>query len=75
MWFDYNKMAKVLWQCMVLALLWTIWMERNSRIFEERSMELIGIFEKAKYLASLWASTDTAFKDFPFSLIIYIGWM
>lgn len=28
------------------------------------------IFEKAKFLASLWASTDKEFKAIPFSLII-----
>ena len=28
------------------------------------------LFEKAKYLASLLASTDKAFKYFPFSLIV-----
>ena len=44
-----NKKVEVLWRCMVLSLLWTIRMARNSRIFKERSMELIDIFEKAKY--------------------------
>ena len=28
------------------------------------------IFEKAKYLASLWASTDKSFKGFPISIIV-----
>ncbi|GMN45376.1 hypothetical protein TIFTF001_014557 [Ficus carica] len=65
-----NKMAKALWKCLVLAVQWNIWIERNLRIFEEKEMGVDDIFEKAKFLASLWASTDNAFKNIPFSLIV-----
>lgn len=33
-----NKMAKVLWNCFVMFLLWNIWTERNSRVIEEKEM-------------------------------------
>lgn len=46
-------------------------MERNARVFEDRVLEIEGIYEKAKFSASLWASADKSFKDFPFPLIIY----
>lgn len=55
--FGSNKMAKVL--C--------------ARLFEEKEVELIDIFEKVKFLASLWASTSKAFKEFPLSIII-LNW-
>lgn len=42
-----------------------LWMERDSKIFEEKEMESIDMFEKAKF--TLWASTDKALKEFPFS--------
>lgn len=34
-----NRMTKVLQNCMVLALMWAIWMERNSRIFDDKELE------------------------------------
>ncbi|EXB51247.1 Succinate-semialdehyde dehydrogenase [Morus notabilis] len=64
-----NKLGKVLWNSLVLSVLWTLWPGRNSRIFDEREMDITDLFEKAKFTVSLWASTDKAFKGFPFSLI------
>ena len=60
-----------LWRCILLAVFWTIWMERNNRIFEgkEESKELI--WEKVKYLASLWASGLETFKWLSVSYILY----
>ena len=37
--FGTNHLAKVMWKCIVLSLLWVIWIERNSRIFEDKSNE------------------------------------
>lgn len=41
-----------------------IWLERNRRIFEENELQKEDLFEKAKILASLWPSIDSAFQDF-----------
>ena len=68
--FGSNKMARALWKSMVVALMWSIWMERNARVFTDKQMQPQDIFEKAKYLASLWASTDKSFKGFPLTLIV-----
>ena len=70
--FGNNNLAKVMWKCIVLSLLWEIWIERNNGIFEDKVISE-DLFEKAKYLASLWASKDKAFTDFPFSLIV-LNW-
>ena len=67
-----NNLAKVMWKCLVLSLVWVIWIEWNNRIFEDKVISE-DLFEIAKYLAYLWASTDKAFKDFPFSLIV-LNW-
>lgn len=40
-------------------------MERNQKAFEDKEMSLKDLFEKAKFLASLWSSTDSSFKNFP----------
>ena len=53
--------------------MWVIWIERNNRIFEDKVMGSDDLFEKDKYSASLRASTDKAFKDFPLSLIV-LNW-
>ena len=45
-------------------------MERNARIFMDKEMKPQDIFEKAKYVASIWASTDKYFKGFQLSLIV-----
>ena len=68
--FGSNKMARVMWRAMVMSLMWSLWLERNARIFSAKEMCPQDVFEKAKFLASLWASTDKAFKGFPFSLIV-----
>lgn len=39
-----------------------MWMERNARNFEEKEMGPFDIFEKEKFLESLWAASDKAFK-------------
>lgn len=44
--------------------------ESNATIFAEKEMGPQDIIEKAKHLASLWTSTDQAFKGFPFSLVV-----
>lgn len=49
-------------------------MGRNSLVLEENEMEMLDLFEKAKFLASLWASTDRAFMETPFALIV-LNWM
>ena len=71
--FATNNLAKVMWKCIVLSLLWVIWIERNNRIFVDIVMSIEDLFEKAEYLASLWASSDKTFKEFPFSLIV-LNW-
>ena len=51
-------------------MLRVIWIERNIRIFEVKGMSSEDLYEKEKYVASLWASKG---KDFPFSLIV-LNW-
>lgn len=58
---------------MVISILWTPWLGRNSRNFEEKELDSDDFFERAKLSASLWASTDKVFKCFPFLLII-LNW-
>lgn len=36
-------------------------------------MDIVDLFEKGKFTASLWASSDKVFKGFPFSLVV-LNW-
>lgn len=40
------------------------WNERNSKIFE-REEEILAMWDRVWFLASMWASVTTAFKGFP----------
>lgn len=71
--FGRNKKAQTICSAMVLASLWVVWLELNRRIFEDKDMVFEDLFEKAKFLASLWASTYPSFKLFPLSLIL-LSW-
>ena len=62
--FGSNKMARALLRSMILALMWSVWMKRNARIFMDKEMKPQDIFEKTKYLAFLWVSTNKSFKEF-----------
>lgn len=59
-----------MWKCNVLLLMWVIWLERNNRILKGKSLSEDELFEKAKYLAALWVSTDKEIKDSSSSLRI-----
>lgn len=61
--FGSNKMAKVTRKCTMISMFRRISMESNSRIFKDKEREVPNFFEKAKFSAALWTSTDRAFKD------------
>ncbi|KAM7481515.1 hypothetical protein LguiB_006098 [Lonicera macranthoides] len=50
-----------LWRCYCKALLWCIWKERNSRIFENKVEDIDKIWDRIKALASLWAYSSNRF--------------
>ncbi|KAL5743845.1 hypothetical protein ACOSQ2_026961 [Xanthoceras sorbifolium] len=63
----------------VLALLWVIWQERNSKIFEERQeVDINCLWDRIKFLVSLRDSIskevqDTSFFFYPFKLGNVLG--
>ncbi|KAK9266438.1 hypothetical protein L1049_007440 [Liquidambar formosana] len=68
--FSRSKRAKVLWNSVVLAIFWAIWIERNSRIFRDLVEEMDGVWDRVCFLASLWALVDKSFEGIPLFFII-----
>ena len=46
---DLNSRRKKLWDVAVFAICWSLWLERNSRIFENIREEIDSIWDKVKY--------------------------
>ena len=61
--FGGGKKAMTLWYYGIFAILWVIWIERNRMIFGEAKEDDNFLWDKAYYLASLWASISEDFRD------------
>ena len=61
-----DKRIKGLWSLVVFAVLWTLWRERNHRIFEDREDSLANIMDSVHYLVALWASLHKDLSQFSF---------
>ncbi|KAM7485873.1 hypothetical protein LguiA_001882 [Lonicera macranthoides] len=51
---DHTK-AKILWRILVLAMAWRLWLERNSRIFDDKVSGAEEIWDNIIFSADLWA--------------------
>ena len=60
--FGSRKEAKILWQTSIFAMLWCIWLERNSRVFNDSFSSIDFIWDRITFLASLWCSAHGLFN-------------
>ena len=65
-----SEKKAVFWNCLVHAVLWCLWKERNKRIFEDLVSSKEELWEHVVFLASTWAATDQIFKGFSLGSII-----
>lgn len=50
-----------------MAALWVIWLKRDNRIFgNSREEDVNSLWDRARFLASLWASVSKEFQDTSF---------
>ena len=62
--------GKTLWQIACLTLLWIVWQERNTRIFEEKWRLEGMLWNLFHFYSSLWVSCTAAFRGVPLDLLL-----
>ena len=62
---QWNKSIKALWVCVVWAVLWGIWKERNSRIFSDEYVSVFNLRDKILFWVALWIKSRQDFRDIP----------
>ena len=50
-----------------MALAWSIWQERNARVFEDKPSDVVEVWSKVEFMASLWAKASKMFQDLTIS--------
>ena len=65
-----SKRGKVLWRVIVQALCWSLWLERNKRVFEDCHESLEDVWDRVKFRVAWWVSIHKDFKTFPMSDIV-----
>ena len=63
----WTKTIKELWVCVVWAVLWGIWRERNSRTFNNVYGSFYNLWDKILYWVAIWVKSCKDFNDIPFS--------
>ena len=67
-----GKKSKALWGCLVSAIFWNIWLERNKRIFEDYTgVGAEVLWGRVKYWAAFWASVTKEFNNCSLSQILW----
>lgn len=59
--FGRRKENQTLWLSAVFATLWSIWLERNARVFKSQSLPP-HLWNRITFMASLWVSASGLFK-------------
>ena len=68
--FLLQKKGRILWKVTITATFWTIWLERNRRIFEGVEENFESISDRIKLWVGIWLHNCKDFNNVPFTLII-----
>ena len=71
--FPFCKKSRSLWNVVVMATCWSIWLERSKRIFEDSIDNVDCLWDKIKYWVAIWLFDVKGFKDALFSDFVR-GW-
>ena len=65
--FPFSKKSRCLWNVVVMAACWSIWLERNNIIFQDSIDNVDCLQDKIKYWVVIWLFDVKEFKDVLFS--------
>lgn len=63
--FSTRKEHRILWKAAVFATVWCLWMERNARVFKQRFLSPLLLWDRIRYVATLWVIANGCFKGIP----------
>ena len=69
----WNSSVKVFWVCVVWAVLWGIWKERNLRIFNDNYNSVFNLWDKILYWVAICVKSRKDFRYIPLS-DLSMGW-
>ena len=69
----WNKRAKALWDCVLWAVLWGIWKERNSRTFNDEKISPFNLWDNILVWVATWIKSHQEFRLISFS-DLSMGW-
>ena len=55
----------LMWKLSFLAMIWTIWKERNEHCFEGRSSDYWHLVERVRFRMALWIALLSQFRNIP----------
>ena len=59
--------SKSLWQCAICAIVWCIWLKRNSHIFNGRYSDKQALWDRIRHLAATCCKSHDRFRGFSLS--------
>ena len=68
-----NRKVKAIWVCVVWAVLWGIWKERNSRTFNDDYVSAFNVWDKILFWVAIWIMSHQDFSQISLS-DLSMGW-
>lgn len=67
----FRNEKKTLWECFIRAFLWNLWLERNARIFKEKSQSIQSFLEHTTFTALTWCKLSSPFCNYNLNTLMY----
>lgn len=78
---NYDVLRMILWKLVLYAILWKIWLERNNRMFRNKSSSMKEVVQSIVLSVSEWVSSrkeflGVALEDLNWSWVVFFkgGW-
>lgn len=64
--------GRIMWSSPFLAVIWSLWRERNARCFERSSSQVQVLVDIARFLVASWVLVLPQFRGFSYDLILQV---